>query len=94
MRMRGANSTDIAILVVAADDGVMPQTVEGRSTMRRPPASRSLTAINKIDKPQCQRGTGKTGAVGISADSRGLGRKYDLCSGIRPYTEESTRCWR
>ena len=50
MRMRGANATDIAILVVAADDGVMPQTVEAISHAKAA-GIEIVVAINKIDKP-------------------------------------------
>ena len=50
MRMRGANSTDIADLVVAADDGVMPQTVEAISHAKAAGVE-IIVAINKIDKP-------------------------------------------
>ncbi len=50
MRMRGANSTDIAILVVAADDGVMPQTIEAINHARAAGVE-IIVAINKIDKP-------------------------------------------
>jgi len=50
MRMRGANSTDIAILVVAADDGVMPQTVEAINHAKAA-GIEILVAVNKIDKP-------------------------------------------
>jgi translation initiation factor IF-2 len=50
MRMRGANATDIAILVVAADDGVMPQTVEAISHAKAA-GTEIIVAINKIDKP-------------------------------------------
>ena len=50
MRMRGANSTDIAILVVAADDGVMPQTVEAISHAKAA-GGEIIVAVNKIDKP-------------------------------------------
>ncbi|WFR54919.1 translation initiation factor IF-2 [Anaerocolumna sp. AGMB13025] len=50
MRMRGAQSTDIAILVVAADDGVMPQTVEAISHAKAA-GIQIIVAINKIDKP-------------------------------------------
>ncbi|MBP5197540.1 MAG: translation initiation factor IF-2, partial [Lachnospiraceae bacterium] len=50
MRMRGANSTDIAILVVAADDGVMPQTVEAISHAKAA-GIEVIVAVNKIDKP-------------------------------------------
>ena len=49
MRMRGANSTDIAILVVAADDGIMPQTVEAINHAKAA-GIEIIVAINKIDK--------------------------------------------
>ena len=50
MRMRGANSTDIAILVVAADDGVMPLTIEAINHAKAA-GIEIIVAINKIDKP-------------------------------------------
>ena len=50
MRMRGANSTDIAVLVVAADDGVMPQTIEAINHAKAA-GIEIIVAINKIDKP-------------------------------------------
>ncbi len=50
MRMRGASVTDIAILVVAADDGVMPQTIEAIAHAKAADVE-IIVAINKIDKP-------------------------------------------
>ena len=50
MRMRGAKSTDIAILVVAADDGVMPQTIEAINHAKAAGID-IIVAINKMDKP-------------------------------------------
>ena len=50
MRMRGANSTDIAVLVIAADDGVMPQTIEAINHAKAAGVE-IIVAINKIDKP-------------------------------------------
>ncbi|MCH5344069.1 MAG: translation initiation factor IF-2 [Acetatifactor sp.] len=50
MRMRGANATDIAILVVAADDGVMPQTIEAINHAKAA-GIEIIVAVNKIDKP-------------------------------------------
>lgn len=51
MRMRGANMTDIAVLVVAADDGIMPQTVEAIHHAKAADVS-IIVAINKIDRPE------------------------------------------
>jgi translation initiation factor IF-2 len=51
MRARGAHVTDIAVIVVAADDGLMPQTLEAISHAKAAPHVKIMVAINKIDLP-------------------------------------------
>lgn len=51
MRMRGAQATDIAVIVIAADDGIMPQTIEAISHAKAAGVS-VIVAANKIDKPE------------------------------------------
>jgi translation initiation factor IF-2 len=51
MRARGANVTDIVVVVVAADDGLMPQTIEAINHAKAAPHVKIMVAINKIDLP-------------------------------------------
>src|SRR5882724_4825398 len=51
MRARGAHVTDIAVIVVAADDGLMPQTIEAINHAKAAPHVKIMVAINKIDLP-------------------------------------------
>jgi len=51
MRARGANVTDIVVLVIAADDGIMPQTIEAINHAKAAPYVKIMVALNKIDLP-------------------------------------------
>ncbi|MFV0288385.1 MAG: translation initiation factor IF-2 [Mycoplasmatales bacterium] len=72
MRARGANITDITILVVAADDGVMPQTIEA-ITHAKSANSPIIVAVNKIDKPEAnpEKILGELAEHGVMAEEWG-----------------------
>jgi translation initiation factor IF-2 len=94
MRARGAKVTDIVVLVVAADDGVMPQTIEAIDHAKAAKVP-LIVAVNKIDKPDAQPDRVKKQLADRGLHARGLGRRHHLrrCFGEEAH-QPRTRSWR
>ena len=93
MRVRGAQVTDLVVLVVAADDGVMPQTSRPSTTPRRPEVP-IVVAINKIDKPGANPQKVKNGLMEQQLVTRSSAATPSWCRSPRKTSRASTSCSR
>jgi translation initiation factor IF-2 len=93
MRARGAMITDIAILVVAADDGVMPQTIESINHAKAANIP-IIVAINKMDKPDANPEHVKQQLTEYGLVAEEWGGDTICCPSPPRRTPASTSCWR
>ncbi len=92
MRARGAKVTDIAVIVIAADDGIMPQTQEAINHAKAAKVA-IMVAINKIDLPGANIDRVKTQLQAAGPHARRLGRRDSRAArSPRPRARASTIC--
>ena len=93
MRARGANVTDIVILVVAADDGLKPQTIEAINHTKAAGVP-MIVAINKIDKPGANAQKVREELLQHEIVVEAMSRRRAGCRGLRAQEDQSRRAAR